>query len=177
MTDASVAAAWVLPDEEAVLADLALERLVEEEAWVPSLFWSELQNVLLSAERRGRIDEHYADAAIARIRQLSVRCPGEPEDHHILALARSHRLTAYDATYLALAIREGCPLASLDRRLNNAAAVEGLRPSADLERAGPRPRRWPIRLVQHLACHLRRAVPVGHGPARHRKHNAHYIRP
>ena len=127
VTDASVAAAWVLPDEEAALADLALERLVEEEAWVPSLFWSELQNVLLPAERRGRIDEHYADAAMARIRQLSVRCPGEPEHHRILALARSHRLTAYDASYLA-AIREGCPLASLDRRLKNAAAVEGVAP-------------------------------------------------
>ena len=128
VTDASVAAAWVLPDEEAALADLALERLFGEEAWVPGLFWSELRNVLLSAERRGRIDQHYADAAIARIRQLSVRCPGEPEDHRILALARSHRLTAYDASYLALAIREGCPLASLDHRLNDAASAEGVAP-------------------------------------------------
>lgn len=126
--DASVAAAWVLPEEEAPLADLALERLVGEEAWVPGLFWSELQNVLLTAERRGRIDEHYAHAALARIRRLSIRCPGEPEDHRILALARSHRLTAYDASYPALAIREGCPLASLDSRLNDAAAAEGIAP-------------------------------------------------
>ena len=128
LADASVAAAWVLPDEEAPLADLALERLVGEEARVPGLFWSELQNVMLSVERRGRIDERYADAAIARIRRLPIRCPGEPEGHRILALARSHRLTAYDASYLALAIREGWPLASLDRRLNDAAAAEGIAP-------------------------------------------------
>ena len=126
--DASVGAAWLLPDEEAELVDLALERLARETACVPGLFWSELQNVLLSAERRGRIDEHYADASIARIRQLPIRCPGEPEDHRILALVRSHRLTAYDASYLALAIQEGCPLASLDRRLNDAAAAEGVAP-------------------------------------------------
>ena len=126
--DASVAAAWLLPDEEAALADPALERLAGETACVPVLFWYELRNVLLSAEHRGRIDEHYAGVSMARIRRLPIRCPGEPEDHRILALARTHRLTACDASYPALAIREGCPLASLDRRLNDAAAAEGVAP-------------------------------------------------
>ena len=46
------------------------------------------------------------------------------------ALARTHGLTAYDASYLALAIRDGCALASLDRRLNEAAAAEGVAPFA-----------------------------------------------
>ena len=126
--DASVAAAWLLPDEEAPLADLALERLATETACVPVVFWYELRNLLLAAERRGRIDERYSDVSMARIRRLPVRCPGDPEDHHTLALARSHRLTAYDASYLALAIREGCPLVSLDRRLHDAAAAEGIAP-------------------------------------------------
>ena len=128
--DASIAAAWLLPDEGAALADLALDRLAGETACVPGLFWYELRNLLLSAERRGRIDEHHADASMARLRRLPIHCPSEAEDHHILALARSHRLTAYDASYLALAIREGCPLASLDRRLNEAAAAEGVTPFA-----------------------------------------------
>ena len=126
--DASIAAAWLLPDEDATLADLALDRLAGEIACVPNLFWHELRNLLLSAERRGRIEEHHADASMARLRQLPIHCPGEAEDHHILALARSHRLTAYDASYLALAVREGCPLASLDHRLNEAAAAEGVAP-------------------------------------------------
>lgn len=39
VTDASVAAAWVLPDEEAAIADLALERLGEETVKVPNVFW------------------------------------------------------------------------------------------------------------------------------------------
>ena len=37
--DASIAAAWVLPDEEAPLADLALDRLGAETAKVPNVFW------------------------------------------------------------------------------------------------------------------------------------------
>ncbi len=41
---------------------------------------------------------------------------------------RASCLTAYGASYLALAIREGCALASLDRRLNEAAAAEGVLP-------------------------------------------------
>ena len=43
-----------------------------------------------------------------------------------MAPARAHRLSAYDASCLALAVREGCALASLDRRLNEAAAAEGV---------------------------------------------------
>ena len=51
--DASVAAAWLLPDEDAAVADLALDRLASETACVPGFFWHELRNLLLSAERRG----------------------------------------------------------------------------------------------------------------------------
>ena len=47
--DASVAAAWVLPDEEAALADLALDRLGAETAKAPGVFWHELRNLLLTA--------------------------------------------------------------------------------------------------------------------------------
>jgi predicted nucleic acid-binding protein len=35
-------------------------------------------------------------------------------------------LSAYDAAYLELAMREGLPLATLDERLNNAATVSGI---------------------------------------------------
>ena len=124
--DASVAAAWLLPDEDTELADLALDRLGAETAVVPDLFWHELRNVLLSAERRGRITEQHANASMARVRRLAIRCPGGVDDDHVMALARGHQLTACDASYLALAIIENCPLASLDRRLNEAATAEGV---------------------------------------------------
>jgi predicted nucleic acid-binding protein len=35
-------------------------------------------------------------------------------------------LSAYDAAYLELAMREGLPLATLDERLKNAANVSGV---------------------------------------------------
>ena len=124
--DASVAAAWVLPDEQAALAELALDRLGAETAKVPDVFWHELRNLLLSAERRGRIDDRHADVSLSRLRRLPIRSVVEADDRHVMELARDHRLTAYDASYLALAIREDCALASLDRRLTEAAAAEGV---------------------------------------------------
>ena len=124
--DASVAAAWVLPDEQAALADLALDRLGAETAKVPDVFWHELRNLLLSAERRGRIDDRHADVSLSRLRRLPIRSVVEADDRHVMELARDHRLTAYDASYLALAIREDCALASLDRRLTEAAAAVGV---------------------------------------------------
>ncbi|MDE0045963.1 MAG: type II toxin-antitoxin system VapC family toxin [bacterium] len=128
--DASLAAQWVLPDEESALADLALDRLVTETAMVPGLFWHEMRNLLLSAERRGRIETRHVDKSMARLRRLRIRCTDDTDDRDVMELARAYRLTAYDSSYLALAIREACALASLDRRLNEAAAAEGVTPFA-----------------------------------------------
>ncbi len=128
--DASLAAQWVLPDEESAMADLALDRLLTETAIVPGLFWHEMRNLLLSAERQRRIDTRYADTSLARLRRLRISCTDDSDDRDVMELARAYRLSAYDASYLALAVREGCALASLDRRLNEAAAAEGVTPFA-----------------------------------------------
>jgi predicted nucleic acid-binding protein len=43
-----------------------------------------------------------------------------------IALARAHDLSAYDAAYLELAVREGLPIATLDDRLRAAAKAVGV---------------------------------------------------
>ncbi|MEB3262425.1 MAG: type II toxin-antitoxin system VapC family toxin [Cyanobacteriota bacterium] len=68
----------------------------------------------------------------------------------ILALARNHALSSYDATYLELAQRLGAALASFDRQLNRAAGTIGVAlfsecaPSWSLPRScsPPRSRLW-----------------------------------
>jgi predicted nucleic acid-binding protein len=47
-----------------------------------------------------------------------------PDEAGIIALARRHRLTIYDASYLELSLREALPLATLDKDLAGAATVE-----------------------------------------------------
>ena len=44
----------------------------------------------------------------------------------IQPLMERHRLTAYDAAYLELAVRRGLPLATLDSDLASAARAEGV---------------------------------------------------
>ncbi|MCY3703431.1 MAG: type II toxin-antitoxin system VapC family toxin [Rhodospirillales bacterium] len=124
--DASIAGAWLLPDEDAALADVALDRLANETAVVPNLFWHEVRNLLRIAERRKRVTPGYADASMARIRRLPIECPDEMEDGHVLQLARVHALSAYDGSYLALAVHESCPLVTLDSQLRAAARAEGI---------------------------------------------------
>ena len=136
--DASIAAAWLLPDEDAALADLALDRLAGEMACVPSLFWHELRNLLLSAERRG--ESTYTmptrpGPALPASHPLSGRS-GRPSHPGVGAQSSSHGLRR---KLSGSCHPEGCPLASLDRRLNEAAAAEGVAPSSDLVSAGPVP--------------------------------------
>jgi len=124
--DASLAAAWCLPDEADSLAELALERFLEDPGIVPALFWYEIRSVLLNAERRGRVEEADVSEALSWLRQLPISIRDSGPDAEVLALARRHRLTAYDACYLAVACAEACPLASLDRDLVRAAQAEGV---------------------------------------------------
>ena len=58
---------------------------------------------------------------LADLEALSIRIDRAPESDVVLALARTHRLTIYDAAYLELAGRIDSPLATLDRQLARAA--------------------------------------------------------
>ena len=49
-----------------------------------------------------------------------------PDYNTVLRLARSHDLSVYDAVYLELAMRSNLELATLESRLGQAAAREGL---------------------------------------------------
>ena len=71
--------------------------------------------ILVSGERRGRIS--IADTAffLRTIAQLRIEVDAARDDQPLLDLARKHKLTVYDAAYLALALRENLPLATLDK--------------------------------------------------------------
>lgn len=125
--DASVALAWCFEDETTPIADALLERLAEDPAITPSLWELEVVNVLLIAERRGRITESQAARFLALLTQLPIHMdPAGADMGTVLSVGRHHELTAYDAAYLALAEREGIPLATLDAKLRAAARAAGV---------------------------------------------------
>ena len=126
--DASVSLAWAFADEQNPIADRA-EHLLQsgaEVATVPDLWWYEMRNILVAGERRGRISAADTAVFLSDISQLRIEADTAREDQPVLDLARRHNLAVYDAAYLALALREHLPLATLDKRLEAAAAAEGI---------------------------------------------------
>ena len=124
--DASITACWAFPDEDHPDAGLAFHRMGSEEAVVPCLWWFEVRNILVVNERRRRIAEPDTAVFLLNLSRLCIRIDRVPDEGAVLRLARTHRLSVYDAAYLELAQREKLPLATLDADLQKAAAGVGV---------------------------------------------------
>jgi predicted nucleic acid-binding protein len=123
--DASVLLDWALSEGNRI-ADIVKECLNTDAAVAPSLWWFEVRNGLVMAERRGRSSEAISASFLREVTRLAITIDYSPDEAVIIALARRHRLTVYDAAYLELALRERQPLATLDVSLATAARQEGV---------------------------------------------------
>ncbi len=122
--DNSVVMTWCFKDETSQYADYILDKLEDATGSVPSIWPLEVCNVLLVAERKKRIGEAGSARFIALITELPIIVDQEPPERmikEIFALARKHKLSSYDASYLDLAMRKGLPIATLDKSLLAAA--------------------------------------------------------
>ena len=126
VVDVSIAAAWCFPDEQVAAAERVLEDLPRIGGVVPGLFWYEIRNVLIVHERRARIDPTDSARFLMRLRNLHLLHDEAHDEDSMMALARGHALSAYDAACLETALRRGDTLATLDRALASAATTEGV---------------------------------------------------
>jgi predicted nucleic acid-binding protein len=127
--DSSVALTWCFEDEASPKSDALFEQVRDEGAVVPGLWHLEVANVLLQAEKRGRITAADITMRLELIAELPIDTDNETTARawrEILALARVEGLTTYDAAYLELAIRRGLPLLTKDQALIAAAQRTGV---------------------------------------------------
>ncbi len=128
--DSSLALAWGLPDEASGRADRLLPRASGKNAfWVPVLWWYEIANALTMARRRRRLVEADLSRLSSSIGLLPIQTDSILNAETIRALqvlADAYGLSAYDSAYLELAQRRGLGLATLDRRLAQAARGAGV---------------------------------------------------
>jgi predicted nucleic acid-binding protein len=124
VVDASFAAAWFLPDEQNEAVDNVMAELAQNPGLAPSLFWFETRHLFLVAERRGRLRTGEASLSMAQLRLFPISDAGTGVDRLIFALASRYGVSGYDASYLSLALAERLPLATLDKRLAEAARAE-----------------------------------------------------
>jgi predicted nucleic acid-binding protein len=127
--DSSVALSWCFEDEASAAMDAIFEHVRDQGAVVPGLWHLEVGNVLLQAEKRGRITTSDVTARLALIGELPIMTDHETTTRawrEILALARAEALTTYDTAYLELAVRRRLPLATKDDALFGAAKRLGV---------------------------------------------------
>ena len=126
--DASTALGWMV-DAPAPLVSLRALRLIQSGtiAVVPDLWYYEVSNALIMAERRGRATAQLVSAHVNDIERLAAFLDVSPTSPSALvAAARQSGLTAYDAAYFELALRRNLPLATLDDKLRVAAERAGI---------------------------------------------------
>jgi predicted nucleic acid-binding protein len=129
--DCSAAVSLVLPDKRsaAVQEFLSAEEGREPAIHVPSLWWYEVTNVLVTAGRRERIAlgvAREALSALARVPTTTEANTGLSESVHLFHLCVQFGLTTYDAAYIGLAERTGGTLVTLDKPLQAAAESLGI---------------------------------------------------
>lgn len=108
VVDTSVTVAWCFEDEATPETDALLDRVVVDGGVVPVLWASDVTNVLAVVERRGRSTEAQSTRFTGLLSQLPITVAAEwPAPSALLAIARSHGLSSYDATYVWLAASRG----------------------------------------------------------------------
>lgn len=123
--DASIALEWFSAD--AIPEALARRSLLDDHvALVPALWRFEVINAVTSWLRRGDISPATSAMILNDIMQIPFGVLDEGDPELIVSLAVNHGLSAYDATYLHLAMITGDPLATLDRALITAAKKVGV---------------------------------------------------
>jgi predicted nucleic acid-binding protein len=131
IVDASVGFSWVYqgqatPETDHLLNEVAAGATVI----VPALWFLEVSNLLLIAQRRHRLTATQRKAAMEKLTAMQFTVDDEGTRHAFgktSELAEKHGLTIYDATYLELAVRRSLPLASRDEALKRAAKHCGVK--------------------------------------------------
>lgn len=128
--DASVALAWSFKDEVSLYASSVIASITSRGAVAPVILPLEINNALVSAVRRGRIDEILARRILGALDRLPMEFDSDlavsSRGLRVLRLGIDQGLSSYDASYLELAIRRALPLATVDARLARAATAMGV---------------------------------------------------
>ena len=130
VVDASMAFAWVLPNQASSEAEALLERIKTGAGGVvPSFWFLEVANGLLVAERRRILTAPERRLSLDWLSSLALAVDEEnPRTAfgRTSALAEQYGLSVYDAAYLELALRRNLPLGTRDRALHSAAGRSGI---------------------------------------------------
>ena len=131
--DNSVTMRWFFGDgkpQQLAYAGKVLDAMKQDNALVPATWGLEVANVIARAEAKGLVTEARSGVFLEMLEGVAIEVDMATFSHalsHTLQLARRYKLSAYDASYLELALRLGIPLATLDEDLQKAAKKAGVK--------------------------------------------------
>lgn len=131
--DNSVTMRWFFGDgkpQELAYAGKVLDAMQVVKALVPMTWGLEVANVIAKAEDKALVTEARSEAFLEILEGVDIEVDAATFAHALsdtLQLARRYKLSAYDASYLELALRLGIPLATLDEDLQKAAKKAGVK--------------------------------------------------
>lgn len=126
VVDASVCIKQFLPDPLSAKAQQLFANLAnpQNEIYIPDLFYIESANALWRYVRAGQLTTTQVQANLASLKALSLRVVSTADlMEEAVNIAIAYGISAYDASYVALAHRVSSPLLTLDQRLLNALAT------------------------------------------------------
>jgi predicted nucleic acid-binding protein len=130
--DASVAISWCFPGdatEDTPYSRSILRELIVNDAIVPEIWAFEIANsIFVSHNKRNRINEQQVAEYLTLLKALPIRVESRPlwSNVELEGFARRWDLAAYDAAYLAMALRRDLPLATADGVLKEKAKAAGV---------------------------------------------------
>jgi len=131
--DNSVTMRWFFGDgkpQQLAYAGKVLDAMKQDSALVPATWGLEVANVIARAEAKALVTEARSGAFLEMLEGVDIEVDAATFAHALsdtLQLARRYKLSAYDASYLELALRLGIPLATLDEDLQKAAKKAGVK--------------------------------------------------
>lgn len=129
--DCSVAIPWIIQEQ----SNAAIDTLFQDgyrgaiSLVVPVLWYTECGSTLNEMIKKNRLTLAQAREGFNTLRYCRLQSDVSPTveiQSRILTLAQAHRISFYDATYLELAERRQCLLATLDKDLRIAAVAAGV---------------------------------------------------
>ncbi len=117
-------------DETYALGTLKALREPDARGLVPATWGLEVANVIARGESKGQVTAAQSAAFLEMLRDLAIDTDPASAGQSLsdtLQLARRYNLSAYDSSYLELALRSSQPLATLDAALRRAADKAGVK--------------------------------------------------
>jgi predicted nucleic acid-binding protein len=126
VVDNSVVIAWAYPRQATDYTEALLDRSGGSMLYTAFIWPAEFANATHTLVNRGVLSEVLGDEMLVLGESFGLLVERAPALGRIYRISRQHRLSAYDAAYLELAVRMNIPLATRDAALKAAAESIGL---------------------------------------------------